>query len=83
MSASEIARVLSALAVSPLSKTQVLARMGIPRRTYYNWIRREKESKLGNGKCRNRRPWNKVAVEEERLVIELARSSPKASAPDN
>ena len=43
MSASEIAEVLSALALSPLSKSRVLEEMGIPRSTYYNWIKREKE----------------------------------------
>jgi len=36
MNASEKARVLNALSVSPQSKSQVLAEMGIPRRTYYN-----------------------------------------------
>ncbi len=45
MSANERAGVLAAVAASPLSKRQALAEIGIPRRTYYNWIRREKESK--------------------------------------
>ena len=35
--ASEKAGVLVEVVASPLSKRQVLAEMGIPRRTYYNW----------------------------------------------
>jgi len=49
------------------------------RRTYYNWVRREKEKGLRDGKSKSRRPWNKVAVEEEKLVIDMARSSPELS----
>ena len=79
MSTSEIARVLTVTALSPLSKTRVLARIGIPRRTYYNWVRREKECELGKGKLRKRRPWNKVAREEEKVVIDMARASPELS----
>ena len=79
MSASERARVLAVLSLSPLSKTQVLAQMGVPRRTYYNWVRRQKEKGLRDGKSRSRRPWNKVAREEEKLVIDMARSSPELS----
>ena len=80
MSVSERARVLAVVTLSPLSKSQVLAEMGIPRRTYYNWVRREKEKESGDAKYTNRRPWNKVGEEEEKLVIDMARASPKASA---
>ena len=76
MSVSERARVLTAVAVSPLRKSRVLDEMDIPRRTYYNWVRREKERESGDGECRKRIPWNKVGAEEEKLVIEMARSSP-------
>ena len=79
MSASEIARVLAVVAASLLSKRQALAEMGISRRTYYNWVRREKESKSEDAKNRNGRPWNKVKAEEEKLVIDQARASPELS----
>jgi len=79
MSASEIARVLAVVAVSPLSKSQALTDMGIPRRTYYNWIRRERESRLEESECKSRRVWNKVKAEEQQLVIEQARASPELS----
>ncbi len=79
MSASDRARVLTVVTASPLSKSQSLAEMGIPRRTYYNWVRREKESKLGDSNGKSRRPWNKVKAEEEKLVIDQARASPELS----
>ena len=79
MSASERAEVLAVVAASPLSKSQILAEMGIPRRTYYNWVRREKESNTRGMKIENRRPWNKVEADEEKLVIDQARASPELS----
>ena len=79
MSANERAGVLAAVAASPLSKRQALAEIDIPRRTYYNWIRREKESNTRGVKIENRRPWNKVKAEEEKLAIGQARASPELS----
>ena len=77
MSAKGKAMVLALVNTSTTSKSQALAEMGIPRRTYYNWVRREKESELGDGI--SRRPWNKVKVEEGKLVIDQARASPELS----
>jgi len=67
------------VAASPSSKSQALAEMGIPRRTYYNWLRREKQGKLGEGRSQNRRPWNKVKAVEEKLIIDHAQQSPELS----
>ncbi len=71
MNASEKAKVLAAFSVSPMRKSQALAGMGIPRRTYYNWVRRQRESDNG----RKRVPWNRLKAEEEKLVIDQARAS--------
>ena len=79
MTTREKAGVLAMVAASPLSKRQALAEMGIPRRTYYNWVRREKQGALGDSKSKNRRPWNKVKAEEEKLVIGQSRASPELS----
>ncbi len=79
MSAHERAGVLAVVAASPLSKRQTLAEIGIPRRTYYNWIRQEQRSKSGDGKSKSRRPWNKLKVAEEELVIDQARALPDLS----
>jgi putative transposase len=79
MSVNERSGVLAIIAASPSSKSQALAEMGIPRRTYYNWLRRETQGNLGEGKNKNRRPWNKVKAEEEKLLIDQARASPELS----
>ena len=76
MSAEEKIRVLSKVAASPLSKSRILAEMGIPRRTYYNWVRREQEGSNSNSK---KIPWNRVKAEEEKLVIAQARALPELS----
>ncbi len=63
MSAHERVGVLAMVSVSSLSKSQTLAEIDIPRRTYYNGVRREKQSKLGDGKSKSKGPWNKVKAE--------------------
>jgi len=75
MSVNERSGVLAVVAASPSSKSRALAEMGIPRRTYYNWLRQEKQGNLGEGKRKNKRPWNKVKTEEEKLLIDQARAS--------
>ncbi len=75
MSASDKARVMAAVAISPLCKSQALAELGIPRRTYYNWIRQQREA--GNGGSRI--PWNRLRGDEENAVIGKARASPEFS----
>jgi len=53
--------------------------MGIPRRTILYWVKREKDSKLGDSKSKSRRPWSKVKAEEEKLATDQARLSPELS----
>ena len=79
MNASEKARVLVIVSAYPLSKSLALAEMGIPKSTYYNWIRREKESNTRGVKIESRRPWNNMKAEEGKLVIGQARASPELS----
>jgi putative transposase len=62
---------------STTSKNQTLAEIGIPRRTYYNWVRQEKS---GGKKSVKRRPWNRMMEEEEQLVLDRARASPELSS---
>ena len=79
MSADDKARVVAAVAVSPHSKVRTLARLGISRRTYYNWVRRQREARLEGGDDRNRIPWNRLRAEEEEAIIAEARASPELS----
>jgi transposase len=76
MSALEKAMVLALLARSSRTRSQTLAEIGIPRRTYYNWVKQKKD---GGKKSENRRPWNRIKTEEEKLVIDHARASPELS----
>jgi putative transposase len=77
MSTLEKAMVLALVAKSPTNKSQTLAEVGIPRRTYYNWVRQEKG---GVKKSKNSRPLNRIKGEEEKLVIDHARASPELSS---
>ncbi|MFC1981379.1 DDE-type integrase/transposase/recombinase, partial [Chloroflexota bacterium] len=49
----------------------------MPRRTYYNWVKKEK---AGGKKSAKRRPWNRLKAEEEQMVIDHARASPELSS---
>jgi len=77
MSAMEKAMVLALVNTSTTSKSQAMAEIGIPRRTYYNWVKQEKA--VGK-KSVKRRPWNRIMEEEEQLVLERARASPELSS---
>jgi putative transposase len=77
MSITEKAMVLALVKESKTSKSQTLAEIGIPRRTYYNWVRGEKS---GGKRAVKRRPWNRVMEGEEQLVLGHARASPELSS---
>ncbi|MDP6496046.1 MAG: helix-turn-helix domain-containing protein, partial [Dehalococcoidia bacterium] len=54
MSAAEKAEVLTKVASSPLPKRKTLRELGIPKSTYYRWLRRKDHQRLedhaGSGK---------------------------------
>ena len=77
MTTMEKAMVLALVKASKISKSQTLAEIGIPRRTYYNWVRQEKTGEESSVK---RRPWNRIMEKEEQLVLERARTSPELSS---
>jgi transposase InsO family protein/transposase-like protein len=77
MSAMEKAMALALVKASHTSKSQALAEIGIPRRTYYNWVRQEKN---GGKRSVKRMPWNRIMEREEQLVLEQARVSPELSS---
>lgn len=80
MSVDDKARVVTEVAASPLNKSQILAELGIPRRTYYHWVRRQREGKLEDGHSGDRVPWNKLRADEEKAIIARARASPELSS---
>ena len=77
MSVMEKAMVLALVSRSTATKSQTLVEIGIPRRTYYNWV---KQDKAGDKRSVNRVPWNRIMKKEEQLVLERARTSPELSS---
>jgi transposase InsO family protein len=73
----EKAMILALVNTSTTSKSQTLAEIGIPRRTYYNWVR---QGKTGGKRSVRRRSWNGIMEREEQLVLEHARASPELSS---
>jgi len=76
MSALEKTMVLGLMAKSSTNKSQTLAKIGIPRRTYYNWVKKEK---AGGNKPTKRKSWNRIRKGEEQTVMDHARVSPELS----
>ena len=79
MSGSEKAAVLARVASSGLPKCKVLDELGVPRSTYYRWLRRKEqqgiEDKAGGGKP----PWNKLTSREVHRIMSAAREMPDLS----
>ena len=80
MNASDKAMILSLVAESSLPKRRALARLGLPKSTYYRWLRREEEGRLQDSKGGSRIPWNRLRPEEEEMILAEARASPELSS---
>ena len=78
MTDEEKAEVLATVAASPLRKARVLEELGIPRRTYYNWLDQGRDTEA-DGVGRKRVAWNRLREDEEKVVIAQARASPELS----
>jgi transposase InsO family protein len=76
MSAAEKASILANVASSTLPKRQVLKDLGVPKSTYYRWLRRPRlDDRPGGGPT----PWNRLSPPEEQAVLAVARRSPELS----
>jgi len=80
VSAKEKAEILSLVANSGLPRVRALEKLGLPRSTYYRWLKRQAEGRLQDRKGGSPIPWNRVSPEEEALVPEEARAAPELSA---
>ena len=74
MSARDKTAVLARVASSGLPKRRVLKEIGVPKSTYYRWLRRQQqrhslEDLPGGGVA----PWNRLTPREERVVLVAAR----------
>lgn len=63
-----------------MPRRRALAQLGLPKSTYYRWLRRQAEGRLHDRKGGSPTPWNKLRAEEEEKVLILARASPELSA---
>ena len=76
MSAAEKASILANVASSTLPKRQVLRDLGVPKSTYYRWLRRPQlDDQPGGGPT----PWNRLSRPEAAAVLAVARRSPELS----
>ena len=80
MSAQEKIRILALVADSGLPHRRALAQLGLPKSTYYCWLRRQAEGELQDKKGGSPTPWNKLKPEEEKKILAVARASPEISA---
>ncbi len=81
MKPQEKAAVIALVRSSPLPRKQVLAQLGLPKSTYYDWCRRgqDRQERFSDRPSGPRSPWNKLRPREEQAVLALARASPELS----
>jgi putative transposase len=71
--------ILSLVAGSGLPRRRALAQLGLPKSTYYRWLKRQVGGRLQDRKGGSPAPWNKLRPEEEEMVLVLARAFPELS----
>ena len=79
MSAKEKSEIIALVTRSGLPCRRALAQLGLPRSTYYRWLKRQIEGRLEDRKGGSSIPWNKISPEEETRVLAEARASPELS----
>ena len=79
MSALEKRKILTLVTNSGLPRRRALAQLGLPRSTYYRWLRRHTEGRLEDRKGGSPVPWNKLSSEETERILAKARASPELS----
>jgi len=72
--------ILTLVSDSGLPRRRALAQLGLPKSTYYRWLRRQTEGRLQDNKGGSLSPWNKLRPEEESKILIQARASPELSA---
>jgi transposase InsO family protein len=80
VSAIEKRDILTLVDDSGLPRRRALAQLGLPKSTYYRWLKRQAEGRLEDKKGGSAIPWNKLRPEEEKHIIIQARASPELSS---
>ena len=76
MSGVDKASILATVASSPVPKRQVLRELGVPKSTYYRWL---KQPQLDDRPGGSSTPWNRLTPKEQRSVLAVARELPELS----
>jgi len=79
VSAIEKRDILDLVTESGLPRRRALAQLGLPKSTYYRWLKRQIEGRLQDKKSGSPIPWNKLNPEEEEKIVNQARASPELS----
>jgi putative transposase len=80
VSAGEKREIMALVAGSGLPRRRALAQLGLPKSTYYRWLKRQAGGRLEDSKGGSPIPWNKLRAEEEEKILAQARASPELSA---
>jgi putative transposase len=80
VSAAEKSEIIALVADSGLPRRRALAQLGLPKSTYYRWLKRQAGGRLEDSKGGSPIPWNKLRAEEEERILVQARASPEFSA---
>ena len=81
MSALKKATILASVATSPLAKRRMLRDLGVPKSTYYRWLRLQQHHQgLEDRSGVSTPPWNRLRSQEERSILEAAREMPELSS---
>ena len=79
MSAAEKAEALAKVASSGLPKRRVLGELGVPKSTYYRWLRRKDQQRLQGDAGGGKPPWNRFTSQEVHCILSGAREMPELS----
>lgn len=80
MKANEKKEILAVVAASPLPTTEVLSKLGLPRSTYYRWLKRQKAGRLEDSRGGSRHAWNRLRPQEQQTILAQAREHPELSS---
>jgi len=80
VSAVEKRNILALVGESGLPRRRALVHLGLPKSTYYRWLRRQTEGRLQDRRGGSALPWNRLRPEEESKILTQARASPELSA---
>jgi putative transposase len=80
MSFQEQEEVLAQVEKIDRGKGQLLAKLQVPRSTYYRWRSQQHQGKLGSSSQDTKIPWNRLSSQEEAVVLANARKYPDLSS---